>query len=321
MKEKLIYILLFLFMFPVFSYACDLCGCFIPKDTGPRGFLFGVAEQFSSLSDLSLDGKTLVNEDNQYMNSSYTQLFANYHFNEKTALQLNIPLIYRSFRRIQEGAVQTGSESGIGDVLLVGYYVPFQRSTPFQQFQWKVLAGLKFPTGNSDRIAEELNEGHDSENARIAHEEEASAVHGHDLALGSGSWDGLIGTNISGRVHKWFYNATVQYAIRTRGDFDYKYANDFLWYGGPGYYVSASSDWPVGFQLLFAGEHKGNDELGSVKTDDTAITSAYLEPTASIGLKQMGTAEIGVGIPLVIHNSGLQTVPKYRVRIGFTWRM
>ncbi len=93
-----------------------------------------------------------------------------------------------------------------------------------------------------------------------------------------------------------------------------------MWYGGPGYYVSTSPDWPVGFQALLTGEHKGEDELGNVKTDDTAITSVYLGPTAIIGIKQIATAEVGFGFPLMIDNSGLQTVPKYRFRVGITWR-
>jgi hypothetical protein len=305
-------VLVFLLCIPVLSFCCDLCGCFVPKNSVAHGFLFGVAEQYSSLSDLSLDGETLGNANNQYMNSSYTQIFATYHFDEKTALQLNVPLIHRTFQRPQDGEFTHGAESGMGDLLLVGYYIPYQRSNPYRQFQWRVLGGLKFPTGDSSRIGEELNEDE-------ATGELPSGVHGHDLALGSGSWDVLVGTNLNGRMHRWFFSGTVQYAIRTRGDFDYKYANDLLWNGGPGYYVSSDMYWPVGLQLLISGEHKGEDQLGSEFTDDTAITSVYLEPTAVIGLKQIGTAEIGFGIPLLLNNSGLQTVPKYRLRIGMTW--
>jgi len=313
MTSKRISFFMFLFLFPVLSFACDLCGCFIPKHSPPQGFLFGVAEQYSSLSDLSLEGELLPNEFNQYMNSSNTQLIANYRFNEKSALQLNIPLIHRSFQRLENGMIDRGTESGIGDLLLVGDYTPFQRKNPFQEFRWRILGGLKFPTGNSDRIGEELQEVDPVEGQAL------SGVHGHDLALGSGSWDFLVGTNVTGRAHRWFYSANLQYAIRTRGAFDYRYANDLLWSGGPGYNVSSDMQWPVGLQLLVAGEYKGDDQLVNEKTDDTAVTSVYLEPTAIIGLKQLGTAEIGVGIPLVLNNSGLQTVPKYRLRIGMTW--
>ncbi|HSE40083.1 MAG TPA: hypothetical protein VLH08_04900 [Acidobacteriota bacterium] len=261
------------------------------------------------------------------------QLFANYHFNERLALQLNIPLIHRSFQRIEDESLQSGNEAGLGDILLVGYYVPFQRKNPYSQFNWKLIGGLKFPTGNSDPLAEELTEddhheeGGEEELPHIArafrshHEEEASGVHGHDIALGSGSWDMLIGSNIFGGNNKWFYTGNIQYTIRTRGDFDYQYANDLLWYGGPGYYVSTSQEWPVGLQALLTGEHKGEDHLGEENREagDTALTSVYMGPMAIIGIKQIATVEAGVGFPLMIDNSGLQTVPKYRLRFGITW--
>jgi hypothetical protein len=318
--NKKIYLLLILLFVPAGLFACDLCGCFVPKDSVSHGFMFGVAQQYSSLSDLSLDGSTLVNVADQHFDSFNTQLFAAYHFNEKTALQLNVPLIYRSFQRLEEDGIQKGTESGFGDVLLVASYIPFQRKNPYSQFQLRMLGGVKFPTGDSSRIGEELEEDHHDEVEAEHAVEELSAVHGHDLALGSGSWDLLIGTNLFGRNGKWFYTGNIQYAIRTRGDFDYRYANDLLWYGGPGYYVSSSVDWPVGLQLLLSGEHKGEDELGNVKADDTAVTSVFVEPTAIIGLKQIGTAEIGFAFPLSIDNSGLQTVPNFRLRMGITWK-
>jgi hypothetical protein len=300
--------------------ACDLCGCFVPKDAMRKGFQAGVAEQFSSLSQLSLDGEQLANPENQYLNSSFTQLFVGYHFNERAALQLNVPLIYRSFQRLEAEGVQRGNESGIGDVLLLGYYIPFQRKTPFRQFSWKLLAGIKIPTGDSSRIAEELLEGHDEAIDTSHAEEVPSGVHGHDIALGSGSWDAVIGTDVFGREKKWFYSGHVQYALRTRGDFNYRYANDLLWYGGPGYYLSTKDNWSLGLQALVTGEYKGEDQLGNEKTDDTAITAVYMGPTALIGIKQLATAEVGIGFPLSVENSGLQTVPKYRLRIGITWQ-
>lgn len=314
--RKVIVIFAFVLLFPLISIACDLCGCYIPSGSKQSGFQVGLAEQYSSLSDLLLEGNEVDNRHDQYMNSSYTQLVVNYHLNEKATLQANVPLIYRTFRRVKEDVVETGTESGLGDVLLMGTYVPFQRKNPYSQFNWKLIGGLKFPTGNSDRIGEELEEGH--EEARVAHVEE-SGVHGHDLALGSGSWDFVVGSAIYGQWDRWFAMGQAQYVIRTTGDFDYRYANDFLWYGGPGYYINSSMDWPIGIQALIAGEHKGEDTVTGEQTDDTAITSVYLGPAATIGIRNIATAEVGLGFPLMIDNSGLQTAPKYRVRLGLTW--
>jgi hypothetical protein len=323
MNHKKLVILFVLFVFANFSYACDLCGCFVPQDV-EHGFQVGLGEQYSSSSNLSLDGEQTPNVANQSLNSWYTQLLVNYRFNARASLQLNAPLIHRSFRRLEGDSIQNGTESGLGDLLLLGAYTPFQRKNPSSQFQWKLLGGLKFPTGNSDPIGEELEEGHSEEmEARpssIQHAED-SGVHGHDLALGSGSWDGLIGTALSGRSGDWFYAANVQYTIRTRGSFDYRYANDLLWYGGPGYYFATKPNYSFGLQALLAGEHKGEDELGNEPMDDTSMTAVYLGPNALIAINQMVMTEIGFGFPLSINNSGLQTVPKYRLRIGLTWHL
>lgn len=317
MKLKNIVLICCAFLFPIISSACDLCGCYMPKDNATKGFQFGIAEQYSQLSDLYSDGQQLTNEQEQFLNSSYTQILASYRFNERYGLQLNVPFVYRSFQRTEGDSIKRGNLSGIGDIFLIGYYAPFQRKTPFAQFTWKVLGGLKFPTGNSDRIGEELLEGEGEEEEGAL---QPSGVHGHDITLGSGSWDTLIGTDIYGRRAQWFYSGHLQYVIRTRGDFDYRFANDLLWDAGAGYYLKNRGDWIVGLQGLFTGEHKGEDQLGSEKTDDTAITSVYFGPAATIGIKRIAMAEIGIGFPLKIENSGLQTVPRYRLRAGITWQ-
>jgi len=42
----------------------------------------------------------------------------------------------------------------------------------------------------------------------------ANAIHGHDLALGSGSWDGIIGGQIYASWRRAFVTAALQYRIR-----------------------------------------------------------------------------------------------------------
>ena len=59
----------------------------------------------------------------------------------------------------------------------------------------------------------------------------APGIGGHDLALGSGSYDGIVGTGIYGRWKRGFVTASLQYAIRSEGDFQHQYANDLTWMG------------------------------------------------------------------------------------------
>jgi hypothetical protein len=326
MKFILKLILIFILLSPAVSMACDLCGCFIPRDTMIKGFQFGFAQQYSDFATLQLDGTTVPNPDDQEMNSFNTQFYGNYHFNERFALQLNVPVLYKSFRRPVGDFMQNSTESGIGDISLVGYYVPFQRRNPYSQFTWKIIAGIKFPTGNATPLGEELLEDHEGEHVealrpqQVAHEEEPSGIHGHDIALGSGSYDGIIGTYIFNRWNRTFLTGNVQYAIRGRGDFDYKYANDLIWAGGPGYYIATKQTYSIGLQALLFGEYKGEDEIGDQKSDDTAITAVYLGPVALIGLGQGFLGEFGLGFPLMIDNSGLQSVPNFRIRAGINYQ-
>ena len=315
-------ILILVILSPTISIACDLCGCFIPRDTMVKGFRFGLAEQYSDFATLKLDGEEVSNPDGQKLNSWNTQFYANYYFNERLALQLNTPVLYKSFRRPEEGIMQSGTESGIGDVSVVGYYVPFQRKNPYSQFTWKVIAGIKFPTGNSDPLSEELEEHHhdDAAEERLAHDTEESGIHGHDIALGTGSYDGILGTDIFGRWNKTFVTGHVQYAIRSRGAFDYRFANDLIWYGGPGIYAVTNDTYSIGLQALLFGEYKKEDDLAGEKADDTAITTVYFGPVTLVGLGQGFLAEAGIGFPLSIDNSGLQSVPDYRIRAGITWQ-
>lgn len=92
-----------------------------------------------------------------------------------------------------------------------------------------LIGGIKLPTGDSSRIKEEFNE---EEVPRAP----ASGIHGHDLTLGTGSYDAMIGGQTSLRYKSFFFEADTQFALRGYGLHQYHFANDLSWSGGPGYY-------------------------------------------------------------------------------------
>src|SRR5206468_1386334 len=157
-------------------------------------------------------------------------------------LQFNLPVIYRSFKRPDSaGGIDRGTESGIGDVSLLGTFVPYRKVAENFTFNWSVLGGAKFPTGSSDRIKEELNEVEEPVGP-------PSGIHGHDLTLGTGSFDGIVGTAIFTRWRRGFLSANLQYAIRSKGDFDYRFANDLTWMGVPGGYLAMNHAYTLALQ-------------------------------------------------------------------------
>jgi hypothetical protein len=118
---------------------CDLCGCYTPQiEARPdstdlsafdKRIYFAVAEQFTHFGTLQLDGNEVSNPTGQYLDSSITQLVAGYGFNSRFALQINVPLIYRSFERPEGFTIDRGTESGLGDISLLAKFLVFHHES------------------------------------------------------------------------------------------------------------------------------------------------------------------------------------------------
>ncbi len=317
--------------------ACDLCGCYTPQLETPSplqaeaahswttGLYGAVAEQFTHFGTLQFEGNEVPNPTDQHLDSSITQLVAGYTFNSRFALQLNLPLIYRSFQRPEGFAIDRGTESGLGDISLLGKLVLFHfekgggRTVNFDDpksprmevrepdFTCSAvfIGGVKFPTGDSSRIKEEFNE------VEIAGAPE-SGIHGHDLTLGTGSYDGIFGSQFALRYKNFFFQQDLQFTLRGDGLHQYHFANDLSWSGGPGYYFVRTPRTLVGLQGVLSGEYKDVDRFQGKPAEDTGITSLFAGPRLSASLGKI-SAEVAVEIPLTIDNTALQAVPDYRL--------
>jgi hypothetical protein len=321
--------------------ACDLCGCYTPQlNTMPQmnytllpwatGWYGAVGEQFTRFGTLQLDGEEVANPTGQYLNSSITQLVAGYQINSRFALQINVPLIYREFKRPEGFEIQQGTVSGLGDMslllktVLFHYASPAQRSFEFYGSKNPVavehepdftasavlLTGIKFPTGDSSRLKEEFHE------IEIPGAPE-SGIHGHDLTLGTGSYDGLFGEQNALRYKNLFFETNVQFTLRGDGTHQYHFANDLIWSGGPGYYIVRNRDAIFGVQFVASGEYKDVDRFRGKPAEDTGITSVFLGPRL-VASRGRWSAELAADLPVFIHNTSLQAVPDYRLHSGIS---
>jgi hypothetical protein len=164
---------------------------------------------------------------------------------------------------------------------------------------------LKFPTGDSSRLKEEFNEV-EIEGAP------PSGIHGHDLTLGTGSYDGIFGGQFSLRYRNFFFQQDLQFTLRGDGSHQYHFANDLSWSGGPGYYVVRKPGAIVGLQAVISGEYKDVDRFRGQAAEDTGITSVFAGPRVLASLGRI-SAEVGAELPLAIDNTALQVVPDYRI--------
>jgi len=164
---------------------------------------------------------------------------------------------------------------------------------------------VKFPTGDSSRLKEEFNET-EVEGAPV------SGIHGHDLTLGTGSYDAVLGGESSLRYEKFFFEEELQFTLRGDGPQQYHFANDLSWSGGLGYYFVRNSKAVFGLQLLISGEHKDVDRFRGDPAEDTGITSLFAGPRVVVSLGKL-SAEVSAEFPLTIENTALQVVPDYRI--------
>ena len=287
------------------ALACDCCSVFSAcnlQSENTKGFVAGFAEQYTRFGTLQLDGQK-ISGNGEYIDSLISQIFAGYNFNERFSVQLNVPVIYRSFG----SATMHETESGLGDISLVGNFRVFQRTSKNTAFNWTLLGGLKLPTGDSSQL--------NTPDTALP-----DGIGGHDLALGSGSMDGIVGTGFSARWKRIFLSGNFQYAIRSEGDFQHRYANDWTWSGGPGALLWLGKKSTLALQAVVSGESKGKDTFAGVADEDSAATLVYLGPQLNYTWGSQLSAQAGLDLPVSRANSGLQVVPDYRIHAALTWK-
>ena len=241
-------------------------------------------------------------------------------------MQVNLPYIHRSFERPVHDGIDKGAVSGLGDVTALVQYTLLRSDAEDRTFVWRALGGIKFGTGDSDRLQEELDEGHhDAARAALKHggddhDGPISGIHGHDLALGSGSTDFLVGTSAFWRSGRWYGVGDLQYAIRRPGDFDYRFGNDLQWTLSGGRYLVLEHDHAVSLQLNVSGEDKDYDELAGARLDDTHARLMYFGPQLGLSFGPRWSLEVRAEKPIDTENSAIQTTASWRLRAAFVGR-
>jgi hypothetical protein len=220
-----------------------------------------------------------------------------------------------------------------------------------------IIGGIKLPTGSAGRLREELQHEEDDGTPHFPDvpgrglpgfgpsaaaatagtgvisrphggdpgDDHVSGLHGHDLALGSGSVDGILGARMFANWKRLYGTGSVQYFVRSQGSYNYQYANELLWRLGPGAFLALDDTglgrgYTLGLAAVLSGETKGLDTLSGVKAADTGITALYLGPTMTFTWGESLQAILGGELPLLQNTSALQLVQDFRIQGALTWR-
>jgi hypothetical protein len=122
------------------------------------------------------------------------------------------------------------------------------------------------------------------------------------------------------RWQRLFFSTDIQYFIRTRGDFGYRFGNELSISGGPGAYILFDEEKTFSLQFNVNYESKARDRVAGVKRDDGIVTAWYVGPGAIFTWGERFSVTANVDIPVRIYNRAFQTVPDYRVRGGVSWQ-
>jgi len=298
------------------SLACDCCAIYSATEAQGEsvvGLFAGLAEQYTHFGSTRVNGQEVPNIADQHLDSFVTQAVVGYNFTPRFTLQANIPYIYRSYQRPEGFLTDKGTEEGLGDASLIGKFLILREDKTDFTFTWNALAGVKLPTGSAARIKEEFSE------ISVPGAPD-SGIHGHDLALGSGSFDGVFGSSVYLRYQRVFATASIQYALRGEGDYHYRYANEVSWEAGAGAYLLLTHDCTLALQAVVSCEDKQTDTFLGAPADDTAMHAIYIGPKLVGTYKDKLSADLGVDLPVRLDNSSFQSVPDFRIRAGVTWR-
>lgn len=305
------------------ALACDLCAVYSASNArgeNNSGFLFSVAQQYIAADDLRLNGQSISVPNPEYLDSSITHLVPGYNFSPNFGVSLNVPYIYRWYRLYNLTGAEQGTVSGFGDMSLIARWSPLIVSSANFSAQINILGGVKFPTGDAEFVAQSV------EQERLfntvfppGHDHAISGVHPYELALGSGSYDGIFGTTGSVRWGKFFLNTEVQYYLRTEGESSFEFGDELMVSGGPGYYLFLKEDFSVSLQANAVYDLMGRVTILGQKSNQSGMEVVYLGPNIVATLGSHFSAQAGVDIPLWIDNNGLQSVPSYRIHGGFSW--
>lgn len=318
------------------AFACNPCAIYNVTqlhglDDGT--FSLSLAEQFTSYE---LTSNALALRDGELIKGySATQLTAGYDFSKHFSAQLTLPYIVRDFDHIESFRRQRKTESGIGDASLLLNYAPLGADAWEFPIFWVVSGGVKLPTGDSgslDRLvgagqagAGEASAARDlprPDPSMLAHHPIAtlSGGEGRALTLGSGSVDYLLGTSVLARKERLLFFASLQYTIRTEGDFDYEFDDDLVWSAGPAYLLLLDDAYTAALKASVSGEHKGNDTLEGRTVRSTAVSNVFFGPELLVSIGKTTSLQAAFELPVHTEDFGGVVEPEWRMRLSAAYR-
>ena len=312
--------------------ACAACGCTLSKDwesqgiSGKPGFTADISYDYLNQNKqrygTSSASASLINS--QYAAGqeveAYTRtntISASLIYNTDTwGVSVQIPYVSRNHgtygaiatptpgATVDTTALATSSNSGIGDVRIVGRYNGLSEDDSSG-----LIVGIKLPTGSTSGT---FSDG---------------SVLDAGLQIGTGSTDIILGGYTTGTIstYGWFFQGTVQHAAATKSlnGADYRPGDAYLLNAGIRYAGFGAKVSPMlQFNIIKRQADTDNGTGINVPLDPvTGVpvsggTLAYLAPGISVRIGGGASVYGFVQIPIYQNVNSLQLTPSYTVTMG-----
>lgn len=279
---------------PGAALACA-CGCSVFDvgtstllPSGPGGTIFAEYDFLDQTKNWSGASRApAAANDDKHIRSDFFLAGGQYMFNDRWGVMAEVPYTDRLFTTTDSGSPQTFEHSSPGDIRLMGVYSGFA-----PDMSTGVILGVKLPTGDH-----------------------SYANFDHDVEIGSGSTDLLLGGYTSGsfspaQSFSWFAQVMGQHEIATQDH----YRPGFELNGAAGV---SYNDWKIGdaalaplLQVLVS--DRGRDG-GVGDPANTGYQRLFVSPGLSLAVRQW-KLYADVEVPIYQHVNGNQLIAPYALK-------
>lgn len=307
------------------AQACDICALYSAarlRDHQAGAFTLGISEQYTDYDRSSGFAENSVKNGDFTRSFSTTQFSLGYDISDRVSLLLNVPVMVHRFDEVRNYRSKVERDTDFGDSALLGSYSFLRHEGNNSTVIAALVGGVKFPTGEteapkSDAHSDEPGEAH-AENGELHLRNHVHVVGGSlggkSLTFGSGSYDYILGVNAFGRYKRWLMLVSTQYTLRTEGDFNYEFADDFQWNAGPGYFFALDDAYTFAARLSMTGEHKGKDRSDGALVDESDLSDVYLGPELLFTYGERVSAELGAEFCVTDADSNDDVASDFRIR-------
>lgn len=282
--------------------ACGICT--IPrlgKDShqGPQKWQIGYLFHQKRWHEKEAAEGHALHHDGHHIHNKTREDFHNinlmYKFNDRFELSLDVPYILRRYIEVDTHDIVGAHQQtdGLGDIQLVGQYWLYQQ----QQQRVGILAGIKFPTGDT----KEKN----ILNQRVEPE----------LQIGSGSYDYVVGVLYQLKKDGWLVKANGSYVISNPGDQEFENGDLLTLSALTGYVLHANSKNPltIGMDSIVQYQAK-QKQYGSHVADSGGVT-ILMGPSLEVGVNSTTSVFTNIHLPVYQNLGGIHQ------ELDMTWEI